>query len=243
MFLHGLGSTKENWSAQLHHMGKTHLAIAWDARGYGESDDYEGELEFARDFVSDLARTLDYVGADCAHLVGLSMGGLIAQCFYFMHPDRVSSLVLADSFPSLGSLGENLVAGFLAARLQPLLDGQSPADLAASGAASLLAPYASDEAKSSLVATLSSMRAESYIKTIRALVAQDVLGQLEDIRVPTLVMNGEEDRLSPVAMAEDMARRIPRAQLVVIHGAGHLSNLEKPEEFNDALTKFLGSIC
>jgi pimeloyl-ACP methyl ester carboxylesterase len=65
---------------------------------------------------------------------------------------------------------------------------------------------------------------------------------LADIRVPTLVVNGELDRLAPVAIAEDMARRIPGAQLVVIRGAGHLSNLERPDEFNDAITTFFISI-
>ena len=122
MFLHGLGSTKESWHAQLIHFGKTHLAVAWDARGYGESEDYEGELEFARDFVEDLRCTLDLLGARRTHLVGLSMGGMIAQCFYFTHPHRVASLVLANTFPSFRALGEKAVTGFLAARLQPLLN-------------------------------------------------------------------------------------------------------------------------
>jgi 3-oxoadipate enol-lactonase len=242
VFLHGLGSTKESWYSQLDYVGKTHLAIAWDARGYGESDDYVGELEFARDFVMDLARTLDHVGVARAHLVGLSMGGLIAQCFYFAHPHRVSSLILADSFPSFKSLGEKMVAGFLAARLQPLLDGATPADLAASGAEALLAPGAPDVARKRLIATLSGMRKESYIKTIRAMVAQNAVGRLEDIEVPTLVLNGEFDRLAPVAIAEDMVRRIPDAQLVVIQGAGHLSNLEGPDEFNAAVVTFITAI-
>ena len=111
-----------------------------DARGYGESDDYEGELVFERDFVSDLLSVMDLLAAGSAHLVGLSMGGIIAQCFYFAHPDRVRSLVLADSFPSFQVIGAAAVKGFLAARVDPLLEGATPADLASAAAKAMLAP-------------------------------------------------------------------------------------------------------
>lgn len=239
MFLHGLGSTKENWYPQLDHFRKTHFAVAWDARGYGESHDYEGELAFARDFVNDLTCTLDLLGAGRAHLVGLSMGGMIAQCFYFRHPRRVASLVLAHTFPSFRALGEQAVADFLAARLQPLLNGATPADLAPAAAASLLAPDAPQSARVRLMASLSDLRKASYIKTIRALAAQDALGELKDIAIPSLVLAGELDRLSPISVAQEMSKRIPGAQLVVIPEAGHLSNLERPEQFNEAVGAFL----
>src|SRR5687768_330744 len=79
VFLHGVGTTKSSWDAQLAFFGRTHLAIAWDARGYGDSDDYEGDLDFAADFSGDLAAALDGLDITAAHIVGLSMGGLIAQ--------------------------------------------------------------------------------------------------------------------------------------------------------------------
>ncbi len=241
IFLHGLGSTKENWYPQLDHMGRTHRAVAWDARGYGESDDWAGELLFARDFSGDLLSILDLLGAVRAHLVGLSMGGMIAQCFYFAHPARVASLVLADTFPSFRSLGEDFVQDFLSARIDPLTKGASPRDLAPASAASLLAPGAEQCARDRLLASLSGLRIDSYVQTARALAAQDALGDLEDIAVPTLVVSGELDRLVPVPLARGMAERIPGAELVLIAGAGHISNLERPAAFNAALSRFLSS--
>ena len=110
---------RKNWHPQLTYFSQTYLAVAWDARGYGESDDCEGERVFARDFVRDLLSILDLLGAGRAHLVGLSMGGMIAQCFYFAHPHRVASLVLADTFPSFScAWGGKPLRVFLAARIE-----------------------------------------------------------------------------------------------------------------------------
>ena len=168
------------------------------------------------------------------------MGGLIAQCFYFAHPDRVASLTLADTFPFFGALGPGTVEAFAKARLQPLLDGALPADSAASAATALMAPGADERARAKLIASLSGLRRAPYIRTIRALLAQQAPGQLEDIAVPTLIMVGEHDRLSPEAVSRAMAERISGSQLVVIPDAGHMSSMEKPEIFNRALGEFLG---
>ena len=96
VFLHGIGGNRNNWRDQLPALAQGLHACAWDARGYGDSDDYEGALDFA-DFSRDLERVLDHFGAAAAHVVGLSMGGLIAQDFYRRHPGRVLSLVLAGT--------------------------------------------------------------------------------------------------------------------------------------------------
>src|SRR5258706_7511304 len=101
MFLHGIGGNRDNWDDQLVHYAPHSHAAAWDARGYADSDDYPGELSIT-DFAGDLRRVLDHFKADKAHIVGLSLGGRVAQRFYFKHPDRVRSLVLADTRPDTG---------------------------------------------------------------------------------------------------------------------------------------------
>ena len=239
VLLHGLGSVKENWQSQLQALSKTRFVVAWDARGYGASDDYDGELDFAADFSTDLLGVLDDLGIARAHLVGLSMGGMIAQCFYFLHPQRVATLTLADTFHSFAALGHQAVEGFRAARLRPLLEGKEPADLAAAAADAMLAPGAPREARDTLVASLAGLRKASYVKTVEALLRQPPVGRLEDIEVPTLVLTGELDRLAPVAVAQDMVRKIPNAELHVVVGSGHLSNLECPADFNAAVGRFL----
>jgi pimeloyl-ACP methyl ester carboxylesterase len=83
------------------------------------------------------------------------------------------------------------------------------------------------------------VREESYRKTLEASVAQDRNAPIENIRVPTLVVGGDEDKVYPVQIARDLAKRIPGAELVIMKGAGHLPNIERPERFNEILLDFL----
>ena len=98
VFMHGIGGNRSNWREQLAALAPEFRAVAWDARGYGDSDDYAGPLAFP-DFAADLLRLLDHLDVERAHLVGLSMGGRIAMDFYEAHTSRVASLVLCDTFP------------------------------------------------------------------------------------------------------------------------------------------------
>jgi 3-oxoadipate enol-lactonase len=239
VFLHGVGTTKTAWNEQLAFFRSSHFSCAWDARGYGDSDDYDGPLDFARDFTADLAAVLDDLKIQTAHLVGLSMGGLIAQCFYFAHPERVATMVLAHTFPSFGSLGDTFVSRFVANRLRPLLDGAQPADLADATVASLVGPSAPQSARDHLHASVRELRKGPYTRTLQGLIRQSPPGELEEIAVPTLVLTGEFDRLSPPDMAHAMASRIRGSQSVTIQNCGHLSSLERPAAFNAAVRDFL----
>lgn len=98
MFLHGIGGNRANWRDQLPVFAEDFHAASWDARGYGDSDDYDGPLDFG-DFAADLVRVLDHFGVARAHLCGLSMGGRILQDFVARFPDRVAALVLCGTTP------------------------------------------------------------------------------------------------------------------------------------------------
>ena len=97
IFLHGIGGNSDNWISQLYAISNNFTSIAWDARGYGESDDYDGPLKF-EDFSNDLVRLMDFKNIEKAHLVGLSMGARILMNFFPNYKDRVASLVLCDCF-------------------------------------------------------------------------------------------------------------------------------------------------
>ena len=237
-FLHGIGGNRRHWDAQLAFFSSRYRAAAWDARGYGDSDDYEGPLEFST-FSADLVRVLDHLGAEGAHVVGLSMGGRIARDFALQHPERVRSLTLANTSPGFGALSPDQVKAFLDARRAPLLAGKTPAELAPELARKLAGPQASHAALDALVDSISRLHKESYLKTLEASVSQDRAAPVERLRVPTLVITSEHDRIYPPPVARAMAARIPGAELVEIPGAGHLSNLEQPERFNAALSAFL----
>lgn len=242
LFLHGIGGNRTNWRDQLLALAPQYTAVAWDARGYGESADYEGDLRM-EDFAADILRVLDAMGAERAHLVGLSMGGMLVQDFYARHPERVRSLALCDT--SRGPRTEHSdawVEEFLALRRAPLLAGKTPAEIAPKVAESLLGSRATEEMRARLVASLSALHPESYLKTLETVTRYHPILTLAEVAVPTLVIVGEDDRLTPPHASEVLARGIPGARLEVLPGAGHLSNIEAPVAFNAALLGFLRAI-
>lgn len=244
VFLHGIGGNRSNWREQLEAVAGSYLGVAWDARGYGGSDDYEGPLALA-DFNGDLVRVLEHFGRPAAHLVGLSMGGTIAQNFYRHHPQRVLSMVLADT---RNGFQRHNSEEFLRKREAPLLAGLTPADIAPGLAPSLCAPGAAPQVIERLRASIAALHKESYLKTLRASTlapqseafrGMDGYVDMATVRVPTLVVCGTEDSVTPPAMSHELARGIAGAQLALIEGAGHLSNIEQPDRFNALLLDFL----
>jgi 3-oxoadipate enol-lactonase len=239
LFLHGIGGNRSNWAAQLPAFAAAGFAAAaWDARGYGASEDYPGPLAFA-DFTDDLARVLDHVGTERAHLVGLSMGGRIAQAFALAHPNRVGALVLADTHGGFGDLTEDQRADYVRARREPLLAGKTPADIAPGVVERLVGPEASDAARAALLASVSALRADSYLKAIEATVTQDRVGDLSALACPTHFIVGEHDRLTTPEIVRRLAAQRPGSAVATIPGAGHVSNLEAPDAFNRAALGFL----
>jgi 3-oxoadipate enol-lactonase len=238
VFLHGIGGHRQHWDDQLPAFAAHFTAAAWDARGYGESDDYDGPLAFA-DFSADLARVLDFFGAERAHLVGLSLGGRIARDFCLRQPGRIATLVLANTTAGFDTLSPEEVEAFIRSRRGPLEAGRTPWELAPELAKNLIGPSAIAGAYERLLASMAALRRDSYLRTVEASTREDRGARIEAIAVPTLVVTSDDDRLYPVALAEGMVRRIPGARLAVVHGAGHLSNLEQPQAFNAAVLPFL----
>jgi 3-oxoadipate enol-lactonase len=238
VFLHGIGGNRTNWHDQLPVFGRHFHAVSWDARGYGESEDYAGALDFG-DFANDLERVMQFFAARRGHLVGLSMGGLIALDFCSRYADRVATLTLCDSLAGFRHLDEDQRREFVRLRQQPLLEGKEPKDIAPAIARTLIGKSARAGAFDRLVASMAALHKDSYLKTIVATVSYQREPELEKIAVPTHVVVGDEDRLTPLEMSRDIARRIPNAHLTVIRGAGHLSNIEQPETFNREVLAFV----
>ncbi len=239
VFLHGIGGNRKNWVRQLDVVGAEFTAAAWDARGYGDSEDYEGSLDFT-DFTRDLGRLIDSFGVRRAHLVGISMGGRIALDFYGKWPDRVATLTLADT--SAGNSRVNNaeeIDAFLAIRKRPLLEGKTPRDIAPQVLASLIGPGTARDASDLMLESLAQLRAGSYLKTLDTVTRYSKFLPFEQIAVPVLVLVGEHDRIATPAYALEMANRIPGAHYAVIPGASHISNLDRAAEFNRLLMDFL----
>ncbi len=242
VFMHGIGGNKRNWRDNLPAFAEHWHAVAWDARGYGESDDYEGPLTFSQ-YADDLVRVLDHFKAAKAHIVGLSMGGRIAMDFSARYPQRLLTLTLCDTHPGFAHFSEEKKREFIRLRKEPLMNGGEPKDIAVPVAKTLIGPNASKHAFEQLVDSMSRLHKESYIKSIEATVMSDNMAALGDIKAPTHVVVGGADKLTTPEMAQGLVDKIPGAKLTVIPDAGHLVNIEKPREFNDVVISFIRAIA
>ena len=235
VFLHGIGGNRTNWHDQLPIFAKHFTAATWDARGWGDSDDYDGPLRFG-DVCDDLCRVLDHFGSTSAHLVGLSMGGMIVQEFAARNPNRVGAMVLVDT--NNGSMSEAEIESFVKMRREPLLAGKEPKDIADGIARKLVSPSASEEMVKRLADSIAALHKESYIKAIET-VAHFEGPDLSTLRTPSLVIVGSDDTLTPPSVHREMVEQLVQARYLEIPDAGHLSNMEKPAEFNQAVLNFL----
>lgn len=239
IMMHGIGGFRGNWSRQLEAFSSGYRAIAWDARGYGDSDDYEGTLDFSQ-FAEDLLRLLDHLGLAKAHLCGLSMGGRIALDFHDRHAERVASLILVDTFPGFdSSFTQEGREKFVRERRQPLVDGLEPSDIAPKLAPTLVSPGASQAIVDELIDSMCRLHKDSYIKAVEAMTMYQPMADLASIKVPVQIIVGEDDKLTPPSVAQKMAADITGARLLEIAAAGHLSNIESPEVFNACVLNFL----
>jgi len=240
--LHGIGGNVESFRPQLDHIGNFNRIIAWNMPGYGGSKRLE-QTSFTT-LAAALASFLDALDIDKVHLIGQSIGGMIAQEFAITHSDRVENLVLIATTPSFGGRDEQFRENFLKARLKPLDDGLTLADLAVKFVPEIVGSAASPEAIRSATQSMAAVPADSYRDTIECLVTFNRRAELADIAARTCLIAGSEDKNAPARtmkkMAERMSEKLPRAEFHEIEGAGHLINLEVPEICNEIIMNFLG---
>ena len=208
--------------------------------GYGASARVDGPLTFS-ELADAVARLLDALEVDQAHVVGLSMGGMIAQHAALAHPDRVRSLSLLATSPAFGLDGTRPDA-WRAARLAPLDAGREPADFAAEVIAAIAGPDISADALTGQVAAMSRISGAALRRSIDCLVTHDVRGRLGEITAPTLVLTGELDQETPPSYGRALAEHLPVARFVEVAGAGHLLQVEAPDTVNALLVEHLGTV-
>ena len=237
---HGFGGSARNFRAQARGLRARCRVVRFDARGHARSDAPADPAAYGpAEFVADLGRVLDRQGADRAVVGGLSMGAGIALRFALAHPERTRALVLA-AFPAgadtPGSYAS--VAERFAARIER--DGLDAAGAEfVWGASSRL-----DAAGAALVRRgFLEHPPHAMVHTLRGLIAVQpavatLAPALATLRVPTLVIVGDRDRLS-LAPCRDLAAALPDARLVEIPDAGHLVNLARPVAFDAAIAAFL----
>ena len=240
VFLHGVGGASGVWQDQLETFAPDYRAIAWDMPGYGDSPPLENP-DFAS-LAHALARLLDHLELQKPHIVGHSLGGMVAQEFMALYPDRASSLVLSATSPAFGKPDGDFQKKFVAARLGTLDAGGSMADVAAEVVTGMFGDAADARGIDIARKCMSRVSPDTYRAMIKCLVTFDRRASLADIKVPCLVLAGGNDTSAPAAMMERMAERIPGADYVCLAGLGHLANLENPIAFNSAVRHFFDSL-
>ncbi|MEC8970179.1 MAG: alpha/beta fold hydrolase [Actinomycetota bacterium] len=236
LFLHGIGHSRIAWDRQLEDLSDRWRCVAWDLPGFGASEPLEA-MTFPA--IADAAVSLlDRLGVDSAHFVGLSFGGQQALHVAVGHPDRVRSLVLADTSPAFGTNGMTRDE-WIDQRLEPLRSGLTPADIAESVMAGVSGPDFSGPDFDLAVAAMGRLTPQGYEDAVRCLPTHDVRDALATIDVPTLVVVGELDLATPPGVARLLADGIPDARLVELPGIGHLTPNEAPREFNRLVREFL----
>jgi 3-oxoadipate enol-lactonase len=230
VFLHGLGGGRTAWDPQLSGLADDWRCIAWDLPGYGEARPLREPVTFA----GLAAAAARFIGqfSDSAHVVGMSMGGMIAQYLAAFHPLRVRSLTLMSTSPKFGLDGTDPVT-WRAARLRPLDDGVEPSEFAAAVLSHLAGPSILPAALDSQVAAMGRITGAALRTSIECLITHDSRALLSGITAATQCLVGSLDDETPAAYSAAIAAGIGRgASVHVIEGAGHLLHVEAPDAVN-----------
>ena len=236
LLLHGFLSDSRCWRRQLSGLSNRFKVVAWDAPGAGSSSD-PAEPFTTSDYARCLASFLDGIGVERANVVGLSWGGILAQEFFRHYPERLRSLVLADTYAGWrGSLPEAVWKERLANCLRDSMG--SPDAIIAKFVPGLFTGAAPQSLREEMSAIVSDFHPIGFRLMSSSSADVDTRDLLPKIDVPTLVLWGDDDRRSPMHVAEQLHAAIPGAELAIIPNAGHVSNMEQPEAFNGHIRRF-----
>ena len=230
VFLHGVGSDKSVWHPQLDHFGRERRAIAFDYPGYGDSDPAPPGTT-RDDYAAAILSAMSELKVDEAHICGLSLGGVIAIALHHAAPERCASLALADTF-SVHPDGPAIYDRSAAASHDMRAMAEARVD-------ALLAQPADPAVRTEVVETMARIDPAAFRIGAEAVWLADQAARAEAIRVPTLVVCGAEDKVTPPALSHALAQLIAEARYEGIERAGHLTNLERPNAFNALVEAFI----
>ena len=235
VLVHGAAGDGRMWRPQLAGLADEFTVVAWDEPGAGRSSDLPADFGLA-EYAQCLAGLIEALDLGPAHVAGLSWGGTVVQELYRHRSELVATLVLADTYAGWsGSLPAEEVRARVGGVRRMLEAGREEFDPTLPG---LFAGEPPAEYVPLLEEIAAGVRPVSLGRQLFTMAETDQRDLLPHIAVPTLLIWGEVDGRSPLGVARQFERAIPDTKLVVIPGAGHVTNLERPDEFNDAVRQF-----
>ncbi|MGH3882151.1 MAG: alpha/beta fold hydrolase [Pseudonocardiaceae bacterium] len=241
LLIHGLGYTHDMWYRTVPALSAHYRVIRFDNRGVGRSDVPPGAYRVS-DMAQDAAAVLDAAGVAAAHVVGVSLGGAIAQELTLRHPSRVRGLVLVATLCG----GPRMVQAEPEVGVTLLARAKMPAEQGIR----VMNPYvydpgtADERIDEDLAIRLRTYpSAQGYLGQLQAVLSWSSYDRLPEITAPTLVIHGESDRLIPPGNGRIIAERIPGARLTLIPQASHILFTDQPETAHGALLGFLDELC
>lgn len=241
LLIMGFGMDLTGWMFQVPEFSNKYRVLVFDNRGVGRTDAPDKPYSI-RMMADDTAGLMDELSVDRAHIVGLSMGGFIAQELAISHPERVKSLVLATTEPAFDyHFATEVIGSWVAARTE----GVTPKTYF-----SLILPFLFTDkffdnadrvrmALDTMAANPHLAPAHGLSRQFAACIGHSTRDRLKHLTAPTLVLVGREDILLPVKLSGELASLVPESKLVVLEGGGHGFNAEIADKFNQAVLAFL----
>jgi 3-oxoadipate enol-lactonase len=240
VLVHALGLDRRMWNRQVPALAESFRVLAYDVRGHGRSDKPRGPYTLET-LADDLHGLLDALGIETASLLGISLGGMIAQTFALAYPDKVDRLILADTTSEYPPEGRRQFV-----ERARLVEASGTEPIARATMERWFTPEflaAEPETVDQIRQILLSADPVGYAAACLAVSEVDLTARLGGISAETLVLVGERDPGTPVEAARRIADAIPSARLEVIPDTSHLSNVARPDEFTDAVLSFLDPIA
>jgi 3-oxoadipate enol-lactonase len=234
VLLHSLGTDLRMWSPQVAPLARRFRVVRYDCRGHGASDVPREPIDIER-LGRDLIALLDHLEMRRAHLCGVSLGGVTALWVATHHPERVDRLVLANTGARIGTTEgwDERIRAVRAGGMSAVRD----AVLARFLGPSLRAAH--PEVEHAIGEMLDRTPAAGYVAVCQALRDADLTADVARIRAPALIVAGELDESTPLALSEALHAAIPGSELTVLPGAAHLSSVEEPDAFTALVERFL----
>lgn len=242
IFIHGFPFNKSAWHPQFDFLRETQRVIIYDLPGFGNSGSVAGGTKSIHAFAENLVKFMDALNIKKAFVCGLSMGGYILLNAVERHQERFEGIILADT-QCLADSKENAEK-----RFKTIVDIEKKGlkEFAEGFVKNAFAPDTLETNRELVDKIREVILSNSQEAVTSALLAManraETCSAIKNIQVPAMVLCGEEDALTPVSLSEFLFNHIPNAELDIIKRAGHLSNLERSEEFNDHLHNFISDI-